>query len=159
MKKLISILIVFLMLFLTAGCSCGMSCCGTKQSVPAAKGNAAIAYDDENIKTILAYFQANRGYVVNGTLLTEETDLETLSDTAKIAVVKDEAVAEKLRANGWKDTANWTEAQWTNNEKLFNYAVLESPDALTSEACKALTEWLGGGENSEAAELFKKFGR
>lgn len=158
MKKLISILIIFLMLMTTAGCSCGMSCCGTKQNVPAAKGNIALAYDDESVKTVLAYFQANRGYVVDGTLLTEETDFAALGDTVKIAVVKDDATAEKLKAAGWIDTGCWTEGQKANNEKLFGYSVLEAPSSVTTDALMALTDWLGGNENSEAAELFKKFG-
>ena len=159
MKKLISILIVFMMLFITAGCSCGLSCCGSGQKLPEKKGDVNLAYDDPSTATILAYFQANQGYVVNGTLLNAETDYEALSKTVFFAVVKDAAVIEKLTAAGWKETAHWTEAQKANNEKLFGYTVLEAPNALATDAIKALTGWLGGDANSEAAELFKKFGK
>ena len=157
MKKLISILIISILLFTTVGCSCGLSCCGTKQVVPEKKGDVAIAYDDESIKTILAYFQANQGYVVTGVLLDGETDFESID--AKLAVVKDEATVEKLEAEGWTETAHWTETQKANNEKLFGYIVLEAPEGVYDDsALLALTRWLGGGEDSEAAELFKKFG-
>lgn len=150
MKKLISILIIAILLFTTAGCSCGLSCCGSGQKVPEKKGDVTLAFDNALTEKLLAYFQANQGYVVTGELLTAETDLTAVK--AKIAVLKDAAVIEALAAAGWTETAHWTEAQKTENAKLFNFTVLEAPNGAPSEtALKALVGWLG---SSEAAELF-----
>lgn len=152
MKKLISILIIAILLFATAGCSCGLSCCGGGgQKVPEKKGDVNIAYDNALTEKLLAYYQANQGYVVTGKLLTADTDLADVS--AKIAVLKDAAMIEKLTAAGWKETAHWTEAQKAENEKLFGFTVLEGPDGASSEnALKALLNWLG---SKEAAELYQ----
>ena len=151
MKKLITLVIVFALLFTTAGCSCGLSCCGSGQSVPTAKGDVTIAYDNARISDLLAYFQANQGYVVTGELLTVESDPSTVK--AKIAVLKDAAVIEALTAAGWTETVHWTEAQKASNEKLFAFTVLEAPKGAASEnALKALVGWLGG---DEAAALYQ----
>lgn len=158
MKKLISILMITVLLFATVACSGGTSCCGSGQKIPAKKGDVSIAYDSETTKEVLAFFQANQGYVVTGTMLDEQTDYEKVKDFAKIAVVKDPSVVEKLTAAGWSETANWTAAQKANNDGMFAFTVLEAPGSISGEAAKALTEWLGGGENSEIAELFRSFG-
>ena len=62
MKRILSILAIAILLFGTIGCSCGLSCCA-KSQVPTPPENAAftLAYDDETMTTLLAYFQANTG--------------------------------------------------------------------------------------------------
>ena len=158
MKKLISILIVSVLLFLTAGCSCGLSCCGSTQTVPQAKGGVTIAYDDASVKTVLGYYQANQGYVIEYKELKaaegETPDYNALAESACIAVVKDEAVASALRAAGWTDLAG--------GENPFGFVLLNAPDDnapdRNSDAVSALRTWLGGSEAlelSKNADLFK----
>ncbi len=156
MKKLISILVIAILLFATVGCSCGGSCCGGGKKLPEAKGDVSIVYDNALTEKLLAYYQANQGYVVSGKLLTAETDLADIG--ARIAVLKDDAVIAKLTAAGWKETAHWTEAQKAANDKQFGFTVLEAPDGAPAEsALKALVDWLGGKEAAELAQndMFK----
>lgn len=155
MKKLISICIVSILLFTLAGCSCGLSCCGSKQNVPTAKGAISIAYDNAKTADLLAYYQANQGYVITGVLLSADTDYNAVGAT--VAVVKDAAYIEKLTAAGWTETAHWTEAQKAENDNLFGFTVLEAPNAAAESAIKALLNWLGGSEAKElyGNELFK----
>lgn len=159
MKKLISIILISVLLLATVGCSCGTSCCGSKQNVPTAKGDVTIAVDDTETQKLLAYFQTNQGYVVSYVFLNADTDYESLSKTARIAVVRDDAVIASLKAAGWTETAHWTEAQKENNQKLFGFTVLEmlgeNGTSVNSAAIQALTGWLGGGENSEIGDLYR----
>ena len=146
MKKLISILVIAVLLFSAVGCSC--SSCGGSKNVPTAKGSVSIAYDKAEAKELLTYYQANQGYVVTFVLLDENTDYETLRNTVRVAVVKDPAVIEKLKEAGWSETAQWTEAQKTNNAKYFNLTVLEALGengaTANEDAVKTLASWLGG---------------
>ena len=143
MKKLISVLIISVILLTAAACICSSS--GSAQT---ARGELAVVYDRELTKELLAYFQANQGCVVTFVLLDENTDYETLKSTVRVAVVKDQAVIEKLKEAGWSETAQWTEAQKTNNAKYFDFTVLEALGengaTANEDAVKALTSWLGG---------------
>jgi len=146
MKKLISILLIGVMLFATVGCSCGLSCCGSGQKVPEAKGGVTIAYDDPYVKKVLGFFQANQGYTIEYSELKakegEPADYNKLAGTACLAVVKDEAVAVALRAAGWTDLSD--------AENPFGFFVLSAPDAnkptRNSDAIAAFKTWLGGSE-------------
>ncbi|MBQ4423655.1 MAG: hypothetical protein II872_04985 [Clostridia bacterium] len=146
MKKLISIVIIGILLFATAGCSCGLSCCGSGQKVPEAKGGVSIAYDDPYVKKVLGYFQANQGYVITFSELRpaegEQADYNALAGKACIAVVKDEAIAEALRAAGWADVSG--------TENPLGLVVLSAPDGnepdRNGDAVSAFKTWLGGEE-------------
>ena len=159
MKKLISIIVISVLLLAAVGCSCGTSCCGSKQNVPSAKGELAVAVDDTDTQKLLAYFQTNQGYVLSCVVLNADTDYESLSATARVAVVRDEAVIASLKAAGWTETAHWTEAQKTSNAALFNFTVMEklgeNGTSVNTVAIQALTGWLGGGESSEIADLYR----
>lgn len=140
MKKLILFTLVSVLLFATIGCACGQT-----QTVTH-RGELTIAYDRELTKELLGYFQANQDCIVTGILLSEQTNFETLADTASVALLKDETLANALRAEGWADTADWSDAQKTANEAYFNFIVLISPKATSGnkEASKLLTDWLAG---------------
>jgi hypothetical protein len=144
------------MLFATVACSCGTSCCGGGQSVPQKKGDVVIAYDDPYVKKVLGFFQANQGYVIAYQELAaaegETPDYNQLAGKACIAVLKDEAIAEKLKAAGWIETPDWTDAQKKTNEGLFHFIVLTSPANTESgkKAAKYLTDWLVGDGTYDA---------
>lgn len=148
MKKIIAIIVISVLSLAMIGCSCASCGCGGGQNVPSAKGEVSIAYDKAEIRDLLSYYQANQGYVVTFVPLEESTDFAKLSDSVRVAVVKDEAVIEQLKAAGWIETEQWTEAQKASNEKLFGLTVLELPNesgaSLNKDAVAALTRWLSG---------------
>ena len=148
MKKLISVLIISVMLLTAAACICSSS--GSAQT---ARGELAVVYDRELTKELLAYFQANQGVTVTGVLLNDETDYETLAGS--VALIKDEAFAEKLKALGWTETQNWTDAQKEANAAMFNFIVLTAPNITDSGkvAGKYLTDWLVG-DGARIQEIF-----
>jgi hypothetical protein len=158
MKKLISIILLSVLLLATVGCSCGTSCCGGKQNLPSAKAEVSVAVENEDVQKLLAYFQVNQGYVVKPVVLNADTDYATLYKSARIAVVRDDATVESLKAAGWTETAHWTDAQKASNASLFNLTVMESLSengaSVNTDAIRALTGWLGGGANSEIADLY-----
>lgn len=139
MKKLISLLIALNLLIAVAGCARG-------QQTVTHRGELSVAYDRESTKELLTYFQANQDCIVTGVLLDAETDYETLPAKASVALLKDEAVAEQLKAAGWTETENWTDAQKKTNEGMFSFIVLTAPDRTDSakKAEKLLTDWLVG---------------
>lgn len=141
MKKLISLMMAFVLMLAIVGCACNST-----SSAQTARGELSVAYDKAGAGDLLAYFQANQGVVVTGVQLDEKTDYAKLSKTASVALIKDEAVAEKLKAAGWTETQDWTEAQKAANESTFNFTVLIAPDASDSSktAAKILTGWLAG---------------
>lgn len=147
MKRILSILAIAILLFGTIGCSCGLSCCA-KSQVPTPPENAAftLAYDDETMTTLLAYFQANTGYQPTFVNVTEakegeEVDQASAAANACVAVLKDEANIAALEAAGWKRAAV---------ENAFGLTVLEAPIGSTSvrndNAVSALKVWLDGTE-------------
>ena len=141
MKKLIAVFTVFILLLTIVGCTCGSS----QTAAASTRGELSVAYDRELTKELLAYFQVNQGCIVTGTLLNEETDYAALSGVSA-ALVKDEAVAEKLKAAGWIETTNWTDLQKETNANMFDFIVLTAPDITDSgkTAAKYLTDWLVG---------------
>ena len=142
MKKLIAFCLISVLLFTAAACVCGTN--GTAQST--IRGELSVAYDNALTGELLIYFQANQACTVKGVLLDAETDYAVLYETASVALVKDEAVIEALRAAGWTDTENWTEAQKKANDGMFGFTVLNSPKITETAktASKLLTEWLAG---------------
>ena len=140
MKKLITLLIALILLTAVAGCT------GGQQQTVSHRGELSVAYDRESTKELLAYFQANQDCIVTGVLLDAETDYEALPTKASVALLKDEAVAEQLRAAGWTETENWTDAQKKTNGDTFGFIVLTAPDRTDSakKAEKLLTDWLVG---------------
>lgn len=140
MKKLVSFILISILLLAAAGCVCG-----TTQTVTH-RGSLSVAYDDPLTKELLVYFQANQDCIVTGVLLDAETDYETLADKASVAVIKDGAFADRLRAAGWTDTESWSDEQKKANEEYFNFTVLNAPNPASGEkeAAKFLTDWLVG---------------
>ena len=141
MKKLISFFLIFVLLFAVAACaSSGGS---TAQTT---RGELTVAYDNELTKDLLVYFQANQSVLPNGVLLDAETDYDALKDNVSVALLKDEAIAEKLKALGWTETEDWTEAQKKANDEMFRFIVLVSPSINESgkRPAKLLTDWLVG---------------
>ena len=137
MKKLTALLFAFIILLAIVGCSGG-------QTGPTNRGTLTVAYDNALTGELLNYFQANQNVAVTGILLDAETDVETLA--AGVALLKDEALAQKLLDAGWTETQNWTELQKQTNEEMFAYTVLVSPHTTESDkiAGKFLTDWLVG---------------
>ena len=159
MKRFLSILMIAVLLFAALGCTGGLSCCA-KSQVPIAPENASfqLAYDDESIKALLAYYQANTGYQPNYKSVTAadegaEADPVANAATACVAVLKDEANAAVL------EQAGWTRATVDNP---FSLIVLTAPSgsaaAPNDNAVSALKVWLGGAEAkylSEHPDLLK----
>lgn len=142
MKKLISVFIAFILLFAIAACARGNS-----SSVYQSRGNLSVVCDNELTVDLLGYFQANQNCVATGILLTEETDTDSITDA--VALLKDEANAEQLKAKGWTEAEYWTDAQKETNADMFNFIVLNAPQVTeaTETAGKILTDWLvGDGE-------------
>ena len=147
MKKLVSFFLIAVLLFTAAACASSST---AAQST--ARGELSVAYDKPITKDLLVYFQANQSCTVNGTLLDEETDLVILHETASVALLKDEAIAEQLKALGWNETENWTDAQKKTNAEMFDFIVLTAPAVTESskKASKLLTDWLVGDGAYEA---------
>ena len=145
MKKLISFFMIFVLLFAVAACA------RSSTAVDNTRGSVSVAYDKAVTKDLLAYFQANQACTAEGTLLDGETDYAALSGKAFIALVKDEAIAEQLKAAGWIETEDWTEAQKKANEEMFGFTVLTAPECTAAQknASKLLTDWLVGDGSYE----------
>lgn len=146
MKKLISFLIVMTLLFTAAACA------SSSAAPQTTRGEISVAYDNALTKDLLVYFQANQSVRATGVLLDAETDYDALADNASVALLKDEAIAEQLKALGWIETENWTEAQKKANAEMFDFIVLVSPSVNESgkKAAKLLTDWLVGDGSYEA---------
>lgn len=146
MKKLILFALSTVLLFTLIACACGGS-----QTVTH-RGELTVAYDVDLTRDLLSYFQANQDCIVTGVKLDEETDYENIGNTVTVALVKDEAVAEKLVAAGWTETENWTDAQKTTNAAKFGYIVLLSPKATSGEkeTSKLLSDWIVGDGTYDA---------
>ena len=147
MKKLITFFLISVLLFSAAACACGTST-NTQTTV---RGELSVAYDNALTKELLHYFQANQACTVKGVLLDAETDYSTLSGQASVALLKDEAIAEQLKAAGWTETENWSDAQKKTNGELFGFIVLTAPERTESakKAEKLLTDWLVGDGSYE----------
>ena len=147
MKKLISFFIITILLFTAAACASNSA-----SAAQTTRGELTVAYDNDLTKDLLVYFQANQSVLANGVLLDAETDYEALASSASVALLKDEAIAEKLKALGWTETEDWTEAQKKANDEMFRFTVLVSPSATESgkKAAKLLTDWLVGDGSYEA---------
>lgn len=143
MKKLISVFIAALMLLMIIGCACG------QQTAVETRGDLSVLCDKEITKDLLAYFQANQNVIVTAVLLDSNTDYEKL--TGSVALLKDEATAEKLKAKGWTEAQNWTDAQKETNANMFDFIVLVAPSISESGkiAAKYLTDWLVGDGSYE----------
>lgn len=139
MKKLISVLIAFVMLFAIAACASGNS---NTDSGP--RGTLSVVYDHELTKQLLGYFGANQYCVVTYILLEEETDLDAITDA--VALLKDEAAIERLKAKGWTEAEYWTDAQKETNAGMFGFTVLNAPQITdtTKAAGAILSGWLIG---------------
>ena len=146
MKKLISFFLIFVLLFAVAACT------RSSTAVDNTRGNISVAYDKEITKDLLVYFQANQSVVTTGVLLDAETVYDALADNASVALLKDEAIAEQLKALGWTETEDWTEAQKKANDEMFRFIVLVSPSINESgkKGAKLLTDWLVGDGTYEA---------
>ena len=140
MKKLISFFLIFVLLFAAAACA------RSSTAVDNTRGSLTVAYDVDLTEDLLAYFRANQACKAEGVLLDEETDYAALSQKAFVALVKDEAVAEKLKAAGWIETEDWSESQKKANEEMFGFIVLTTPERTAEQkvASKLLTDWLVG---------------
>jgi hypothetical protein len=147
MKRFLSILAIAVLLTSAIGCSCGLSCCA-KSNVPTPPENAAftLAFDDESVKPLLEYIQANTGYqpaFVDVTAADAEgtVDPARTAASACVAVLKDETCIAALEAAGW------TRA---NVGDEFSLTVLEAPIGSTAvqndTAVSALKVWFGGTE-------------
>ena len=141
MKKLISFFIIAALLFTAAACASGSTAV-----VDNTRGSISVAYDNELTKDLLVYFQANQSVITTGVLLDAETDYDALAAKTSVALLKDEAIAEKLKSLGWTETEDWTEAQKKANGEMFRFIVLVSPeiDASDMNDAKLLTNWLVG---------------
>lgn len=141
MKKLTAFFLIFILLFTAVACA--RSASGTAQTV---RGTLRIAYDDALTGELMTYFQANQACTVTGALLDAETDYDTLEESADVAVLKDEAIAGQLKAKGWTETENWSEAQKKTNAELFGFVVLTPAHhtASAQTAVELLTDWLVG---------------
>lgn len=139
MKKLISFFLILTLLF------AAIACAARTQTV-SHRGELNVVFDNTLTRDLLAYFQANQDCIVTGTLLDDETDYAAISSKSGTALVKDEAVIQKLKDAGWTETENWTEKQKSTNESMFNFTVLQSPTVTESStrASKLLTDWLVG---------------
>ena len=141
MKKLIAFFLITILLFTAAACARSSG-----SAAQTTRGELTVAYDRASAKDLLTYFQANQGIITTGVMIDAETDLDALSQTAHVALIKDEAIAEQLKALGWTETENWTDAQKKTNDGMFGFIVLTSPTVTESakKAEKILTDWLVG---------------
>ena len=142
MKKLITFFLALILLFTVLACASG-------QAAATNRGSLTAVYDRELTGELLAYFQANQNVVVTGTLLNDETDYSALTGT--VALLKDAATVEKLKALGWTETDTWTESQKETNATMFGYTVLLAPAVTDGSkiAVKYLTDWLVGDGSYE----------
>lgn len=147
MKKLIAFFLIAVLLFTAAACASSSG--STAQTT---RGEISVAYDNELTKDLLVYFQANQSVLANGILLDAETDYDALANNASVALLKDEAIAGQLKAKGWTETEDWTEAQKKANDEMFRFIVLVSPSVNESgkKAAKLLTDWLVGDGTYQA---------
>ena len=141
MKKLIAFFLISVLLFAAVACA-GSSA----QSSANTRGELTVYCDHALSVDLLSYFQANQACIVTAETLDENTDYLLIASKAGAALLKDEAVAEQLKAVGWTETEDWTEAQKKTNESMFNYIVLVSPanGEAAKRAAKLLTDWLAG---------------
>ena len=141
MKKLIAFFLISVLLFTAAACVRSNA-----QSTVSTRGEITVYYDNPLTAELLPYFQANQACIVTAELLDENTDYEAIAQKTGAALLKDEAVAEQLKAAGWTETQDWTEAQKQSNAAMFNYIVLVSPEngETADRAAKMLTDWLVG---------------
>lgn len=146
MKKLIAFFLISVMLFTAAACACG-----AQQQTVTHRGEITVYCDNALTTDLLTYFQANQDCLVTCEVLNAETDYEALSSKTGVALVKDEAVAQKLRDAGWTETEDWTNAQKEKNEQMFGFTVLLSPKNSDTgrKAAKLLTDWLVGDGSYE----------
>ena len=146
MKKLIAFFLIFVMLFTAAACARNTS--GSTQTL---RGELSVAYDNALTGELLVYFQANQNCTVTGTLLDDETDYAAITEKSGVALLKDEAIVQKLKDAGWTETEDWTEKQKGTNESMFNFTVLQSPanTETAKKASKLLTDWLVGDGSYE----------
>ena len=147
MKKLIAFFLIAVLLFAAAACASSSG-----SAAQTTRGEISVAYDNALTQDLLVYFQANQSVLANGVLLDAETDYDALSAKVSVALLKDEAIAEKLKTLGWTETEDWTEAQKKANAEMFRFIVLISPDIGASDmnAAKLLTNWLVGDGTYEA---------
>lgn len=140
MKKLISFLIIAVLLFTAAACARNTA------SVDTSRGSLSVVYDNALTKELLVYFQANQACPTEGILLDADTDYAALADKASAALIKDEAVADKLKECGWTEAGNWTESQIKTNADMFDFIVLTAPAVSETgkKSVKLLTDWLVG---------------
>lgn len=140
MKKLIAFFMISVMLFTAIACVCGT------QQTESHRGELTVVYDNELTKDLLAYFQSNQDCLVTASQLNEKTDYSAISAKSGIALIKDEAFAEKLKEAGWTETQDWSDAQKKANEAMFKFTVLTSPanGDEAKKSCKLLTDWLVG---------------
>lgn len=145
MKKLISVLIAFLLLFAIAACANRNS---SVDSGP--RGTLSVVYDNELTGQLLGYFGANQKCVVTGVLLEKNTDLAAITDG--VALLKDEAAIERLKAKGWTEAEYWTDAQKETNAGMFGFTVLNAPKSTdaTKAAGAILSGWLIGDADWDA---------
>ncbi len=147
MKKLIAFFMMFILLF--AAVACARS---SQQTGPTYRGELTVYCDDALTKDLLVYFQANQSCITTCEIVDAETDFAAFMNKTGAAVLKDEAIAEKLKAAGWIETPDWTDAQKKTNEGLFHFIVLTSPANTESgkKAAKYLTDWLVGDGTYDA---------
>lgn len=147
MKKLISFFIISVLLFAAVACAGSAS----NNAASSVRGELTVAYDNAITGELLPYFQANQACTAAGVLLDAQTDYAKLSETVAVALLKDEAIAEKLKAAGWIETEDWTEAQKKANEEMFGFIVLTpaNQNATQKTASKLLMNWLVGDGSYE----------
>lgn len=145
MKKLIAFFLICMLLFTAAACA------SNAQPTDTRRGELTVYYDNALTKDLMAYFQANQNCTVTGTLLDDETDYAAITEKSGVALLKDEAIVQKLKDAGWTETEDWTEKQKGTNESMFNFTVLQSPanTETAKKASKLLTDWLVGDGSYE----------
>lgn len=146
MKKLIAFLLIFVLLFTAAACACG-----SQQQTVTHRGEITVYCDNALTTDLLIYFQANQDCLVTAEVLNAETDYEAFSTKTGAALLKDEAIAQKLLDAGWTETQDWTEAQKEKNAQMFGFTVLVSPKNSDTgrKTAKLLTDWLVGDGSFE----------
>ncbi len=146
MKKLIAFLLISVLLFTAAACACG-----SQQQTVTHRGEITVYCDNALTADLLIYFQANQDCLVTAEVLNAETDYEAFSTKTGAALLKDEAIAQKLLDAGWTETQDWTEAQKEKNTQMFGFTVLVSPKNSDTgrKTAKLLTDWLVGDGSFE----------
>ena len=144
MKKLISFFMIFILLFAAAACA------RTAQTVTH-RGELSVFCDDSLTKELLTYFQANQDCIVTSEVLSADFDESPFAAKTGVALLKDEAIAQKLKDAGWTETQDWTEAQKKANADMFDFTVLLSPanSETARKTAKLLTDWLVGDGSYE----------